>query len=268
MEKKCIKSEHGTIWYWIYRSNNPNAKWIVFTHGLVADHTIFDRQVEHFTKAYSVITWDLPLHGESTPYKHFTYANAARELNAILETEKITRTVLVGMSLGGIVCQPFIETYPEKAQAFIALGTTPFGLQYYSRSDLFFLRHSGAMFACFPEKMLHSVSAKWNSMSEEGRSVMRKMLAPLSKKEICYLMGTAYSAFVAENHDIELACPVLIIFGANDRTGKVKQYNMAWADKPGYPIVIIPNAAHLCNVDNWQEVNQAIEEFISQQHCE
>ena len=211
MEKRCIESEHGTIWYWVYRNNNPNAKWIVFTHGLTADHTMFDRQVEYFKKAYSIITWDLPLHGESISYSHFTYANTARELNTILETEKIERAILVGMSLGGMICQPFIEAYPKKAQTFIALSTAPFGLQYYSRSDLFLLRHAGAIFAYYPDKMLQSSIAKWNAMSEEGRELLLRILTPLSKKEICNQMSVCYNAFAVENHDIELTCPVLII---------------------------------------------------------
>lgn len=263
MEKKYVRSEDGTVWYWVHRHNNPNARWIVFTHGLTANHTMFDRQVEHFAKEYSVITWDVPLHGESTPYRHFSFANTARELNTILETEQITKTILVGMSMGGYVCQPFIEAYPEKAEAFIAIDTTPFGLQYYSRSDKFWLCHAGTMVAYYPDKMLRGNIAKVNAVSEEGRNLMLQMLAPLSKRDIYYQMSMASHALFTENHDINLTCPVLIIIGEKDKSGKIQQYCKAWAKETGYPLVWVPDAAHLSNVDNWREVNRAIDEFIT-----
>ncbi|MCL1919111.1 MAG: alpha/beta hydrolase [Peptococcaceae bacterium] len=265
MEKKCVKSENGTVWYWLHRHNNPTAEWIVMTHGLSANHTMFDRQVGHFAKTHSVITWDVPLHGESTPYKQFSFVNAAKELNTILETEQVAKAVLVGMSMGGYVSQQFIEAYPEKTQAFIAVDTTPFGLQYYSRSDLFWLCHAGTMTAYYPEKTMRRHFVKANSISEEGRRLMLQMLAPLSKRDICYQMNMAGNALFAENHDIELTCPVLIIVGEKDQTAKVQQCCKDWAHKTGYPLVWIPNAAHLSNVDNWQEVNRAIDDFIGAQ---
>jgi pimeloyl-ACP methyl ester carboxylesterase len=262
MEKKCITSANGTVWYWLHRHSSPDAPWIVFTHGLSANHTMFDRQAGHFAQSYSFITWDVPLHGESTPYKHFSFANAAKELNTILETEHIAQTVLVGMSMGGYVCQQFIDTYPEKAQAFIAIDTTPFGLRYYSRTDLFWLCHAGMMTAYFPEKMMRRNFAKTNAASEEGRRLMLQMLAPLSKREICHQMSMAGSALFTENRDINLTCPVLIIVGKKDQTSKVQHYCKAWAQETGYPLVWIPDAAHLSNVDNWQAVNSAIDDFI------
>ncbi|MCL1853353.1 MAG: alpha/beta hydrolase [Peptococcaceae bacterium] len=263
MEKKCITSENGAVWYWIDRHSNLNAPWIVFTHGLAANHTMFDRQLGHFAKTYSVITWDVPFHGESKPYKHFSFANAAKELNAILAAEDIPKTILVGMSMGGYVSQQFIDAYPEKVSAFIALDTTPFGLRYYSRSDLFWQCHAGAMSAGFPDKTLRRNFAKANALSEEGRRLMLQMLAPMSKSEICLQMSLSGNALYAENHDIDIPCPVLIIVGEKDRTGKVPQYCKTWSEATGYPLVWIPNAAHLSNVDNWQDVNRAIEAFIT-----
>lgn len=263
MEKKCIHSDNGTVWYWVHRHNAPNAPWIVFTHGLAANHTMFDRQIGHFSKTHSMITWDVPIHGESTPYKEFTFANAAKELNSILETEQIPRTVLVGMSMGGYVSQQFIDTYPEKVLAFVALDTTPFGQQYYSRTDLFWLCHAGAMTAGVPDKTMRRSFAKSNAESEEGRKLMQQMLAPLSKSEICLQLSLSGNALFAENHDINIPCPVIIIVGEKDRTGKVPHYSKAWAEATGYPLVWIPNAAHLSNVDNWQEVNRVIDDFIS-----
>ena len=143
MEHKNVKSERGITHYWINRNFNENAKCIVFTHGLTANHIMFEKQVEFFSNEYTVITWDVPLHGESRPYTNFSYENTAMELKTILDAENIKKVILVGMSMGGYPSQEFAIHYPDKVSAFIALDTTPLGLCYYSVLDRMLLKLVG-----------------------------------------------------------------------------------------------------------------------------
>ena len=55
---------------------------------------------------------------------------------------------------------------------------------------------------------------------------------------------------------------MLILLGDKDKTGKVKQYCIAWSKKTGYPLHIIKNASHFSNADNAEQVNSEIEQFI------
>ena len=55
---------------------------------------------------------------------------------------------------------------------------------------------------------------------------------------------------------------MLLLLGDRDTTGKVKQYNKAWAKATGYPLHIIKHAAHFSNGDNPEQVNLEIEIFI------
>lgn len=55
MEHKYIKSERGTVHYWINRNHDKNARCIVFTHGLTANHLMFEKQVDYFSDDYTVI---------------------------------------------------------------------------------------------------------------------------------------------------------------------------------------------------------------------
>lgn len=77
MKGKELKTGRGIVYYWIDRHENPQAKCIVFTHGLTANHSMFEKQTEYFKQKYTVITWDVPLHGRSRPYSDFTYKNCA-----------------------------------------------------------------------------------------------------------------------------------------------------------------------------------------------
>ncbi len=261
MTHKHITSENGTTHYWITK-NSGSSKCIVFTHGLTADHTMFEKQLEFFSSKYTVLTWDVPLHGLSRPYQDFSYKQTAIELKRILDMEKISKIVLVGMSMGGYPCQMFASMFPDSVEGFVALDTTPFGKAYYSKSDLWWLKKVKPMAQWFPDSMLRNSMAKSVSLTEYSYNTMLEMLKPLTKVQIIEQMDIAYGKFAQENKDIVLSVPVLILLGDKDKTGKVSQYCKQWSIKTGYPLHIIQNAAHFSNGDNPEQVNNEIEVFI------
>lgn len=262
VEHKSIKSERGTTHYWINKNADENARCIVFTHGLTANHLMFEKQVEYFLEKYTVITWDVPLHGESRPYTNFSYENTAIELKTILDIEDIQKVILVGMSMGGYPCQEFAINYPDKVCAFIALDTTPLGLCYYSSMDRWWLKKVEPIAKCFTDKILRYSMAKSVSKTQYSYKMMLKMLEPLSKAEIIEQMGIAYGRVFDRKESVHFNFPVLILVGEFDRTGKVKYYCEAWSKKEGYPLHIIKGAAHFSNGDNYDDVNKEISNFI------
>lgn len=263
MAHKKIKSDHGEVHYWIEKNKNSEAKCIVFTHGLTADHSMFEKQMEFFREQYTVLSWDVPLHGLSRPYTDFSYRQTANELKAIMDKEQIQKAILVGMSMGGYPSQMFGDLYPDRVDGFVALDTTPFGLQYYSKTDLWWLKHIEPMARCFSEDLLRKSMAKSTTKTEYAYNKMIEMLKPLNKAQIIEQMGIAYGKFVLENKEVDFPFPVLILLGDSDRTGKVKQYCKTWSEHKGYPLHMINNAAHFSNGDNPEQVNAEIESFIS-----
>lgn len=263
-EHKQIESKNGVVHYWIDRNVNKDAKCIVFTHGLTADHSMFERQVDYFEKKYSVITWDVPLHGLSRPYQDFSYYQTATELKTILEKERIEKVILVGMSMGGYPSQEFASRYPDMVEGFIALDTTPFGMKYYSKSDLWWLKQVAPIAKWFTDGMLRKSMAKSVSKTKYSYKKMMEMLQPFTKAQIIEQMNIAYGEFAKENKEVSFTFPVLILLGDSDTTGKVKLYNEKWSKITGYPLHIIRNAAHFSNGDNPKQVNMEIETFIKE----
>lgn len=263
MEHKQIVSQYGITHYWISHNSDKLEKTIVFTHGVTADHSMFEKQIDFFHKKYTIIVWDVPLHGLSRPYSQFTYTNTANELNSILETENINKVILVGASMGGYPSQEFARLYPEKVEGFIALDTTPFGIKYYSKTDLWCIKYVTPMARCFTDNMLRKSMAKSVSKTQYSYNLMLQMLKPLTKTQIIEQMDIAYNVFIKENKDVDFSFPVLILLGEFDKTGKIKQYCYARAKETGYPLHIIKNAAHFSNGDNPEQVNLEIHHFIS-----
>ena len=263
MKHRTINGIGGKVHYWISRPNNNPKGALVFTHGLTANHTMYERQVKYFKNDYVVITWDVPLHGLSIPYKEFSYEITARDLNSILLQESIGKVCLIGMSMGGYPSQMFAYLYPEKVQCFVGIDTTPFRTEYYSKSDLWWLSKVKTMAEWFTDKTLRKSMAKSVAVTDYSYNKMIEMLKPMSKEQIIEQMDIAYGKLASEIRDIDLNCPVLILLGDKDKTGKVKQYCTEWARKTGYPLHIIKNAAHFSNGDNAEQVNAEIEKFIS-----
>ena len=80
-------------------------------------------------------------------------------------------------------------------------------------------------------------------------------------------MGIGFAGFLEDCGEIEIPCPVLLLLGEKDVTGKVRLYNGRWAEKTSYPLEIIPKAAHNANVDNPEAVNRTIRSFMERLTC-
>ena len=261
MKQKQICDASGTVVYWISEVMDAEKTTLVFLHGLTADHTIFEAQIPYFEKDCNLIVWDAPAHGLSRPYRSFTFEKAANALKAVLDDAGVREAVLIGQSMGGMIAQSFMLRYPSYAQGFIAVDSTPFG-DYYSASDRWWLRQLEWMAKMYPLKLLKSSMAKIPAQSEAGRRNMEQMLSGYSKQELCHLMGIGFAGFLEDSRPMEIPCPVLLLIGENDRTGKVSSYNREWAERTGYPLIIIPDASHNSNVDNPAEVNRQMETFL------
>ncbi len=260
--EKSIKTEYGTVYYYISDIWNENNDTIFFFHGLTADHSLFEKQFEHLNGKYNLMAWDAPCHGKSRQYGCFSFDDTSKIVRNIMDENSVEQIIAVGQSLGGYFIQALLKRYPESIKGFIGIGTTPYGKEYYSKSDIFWLKQIEWMGMCFPEKMLKEVSSKQATCTSYGYDNMIKMLSVYDKREYCHLMQIAYSEFLLDNTDIELNIPVLITYGENDRVGKVRHYCNTWAEKTGYPIAVIKNAGHNANSDNYEETNRIIDSFI------
>lgn len=261
MEHKIQSFENGNIHYYISKKDNFK-KTILFTHGLTADAFMFEKQVEYFQDKYNIILWDIPLHGRSKDYRFFSYDNTADIIYNILHRENIDSVILAGMSMGGYPCQYFIHKYSHMAEGFIAIDTTPVGLKYYSKLDLWFLKNTAFFAKLFSEKILKYSMAKSISKTEYAYKIMENIYRNYTKADMILQIDRCYNQFVAENIDISIKCPFIIILGEYDKTGKVALYSKQWAKETKSRLYIIPNAAHFSNADNYMEVNKIIEQFI------
>ncbi|GIN72687.1 hydrolase [Bacillus sp. J14TS2] len=262
MLERHIQSSRGMVYYWTNERISPQKVAIVFCHGLTADHTLFDKQIEHLSSKYKLITWDYPLHGKSRPYEDFTFTHVNKELLTILKQENIEKIILVGQSAGGYIAQSFIQECKDKVIGFIGIGTTPFGMSYYKKSELFWIKHFSTIARLYPFHYYCKASAKAITVTDEARASMYKSLVNLGKRDMLKAASAVYSEFLKIKDEVPFHCPVLITYGEYDNTGYVKKYNNSWAEKTGYPLKIIANSSHNANYDNYEEFNEILISFV------
>lgn len=262
MIEKKIQSSKGTVYYWTNEIDVSNEFAIVFCHGLTADHTLFDKQVIGLSNKYKLITWDWPLHGKSKQYNDFSFSNVNKELVTILEKENIKKIILVGQSAGGYIAQSFIRHYENKIIGFIGIGTTPFGKEYYKKSELFWVKHYATIARLFPYRYYCKAAAKAITVTDGARTSMYHTLLRLGKQGMLTATRKVYREFLNDEEEVPFHCPVLITYGEYDKTGFVKKYCNNWAEKTGYPLQVISNASHNANDDNGEEFNALLDTFV------
>lgn len=262
MIEKILETDSGNVHYWMSENILEDRITLFFLHGLTASHDLFEAQIEYFSMEYNVLTWDAPAHGRSRPYKDFSYEKAAIAAAQILKTNGIKEAVFVGQSMGGFITQSVIKRYPELVKGFVSIDSTPFGEKYYSRSDRWWLNQIEWMSAFYPDRSLRKAIAKQVTTKERSYQNMYKMLSFYDKKELCHLMGIGFAGFLEDNCDLDIKCPVMLIVGEKEKTGKVKQYNEQWSQDLNVPITWISDAAHNSNDDQPEQVNKNIEKFI------
>lgn len=261
MNHHIYSTVNGPIHYWVSeRKDNPVA--LVFLHGLTSDHAHFQPQYDAFAQTFTMLAWDAPMHGASTPYKSFTFDQSVTHLKAILDDTGFTEVVLIGHSLGTLFAQLFITRYPEMVRGFLSLGGVPMDPSYYSHTDRWALSHSALFYTWMPEPVLHYAIAKGNAATAAGYDSMHKAVTARSKRALVRMIHTAYSQLVRELQPVTLNCPVLLAVGAKDHTGQVKKLNRTWAKREGLQLVIIPKAAHNANTDRPAYFNTLLTAFL------
>ena len=265
MEHIINSGEHGSVHYWV---KGQGDHCIMFTHGATMDHDLFRYQIDFFARHYKVIVWDVPSHGQSRPYDGFSLKKAASELIAILDAEKVEQAHLVGQSMGGYIIQIVARDYPKRIMSLTAVDSSPMQPSYYSTLDIWLLSITPHLLRVFPYGILIKTIAKIVAIQKTSRAYALKTLKKLSKKEIADIMEAVYRGVIEYQHDSVLPVSLMIIYGDADRTGKVQAYCRRWAKQEKRPLKTIAHAAHNSNMDNPDEFNRVLGEFLNKTELE
>lgn len=156
----------------------------------------------------------------------------------------------------------FAKYFTHRVSSLIAVDSSPVQPSYYSKLDMWFLAITPSLLRFYPYGSLIKTIAKQIAIQESSQAYALETLRRYSKSEIAQIMDAVYRGVKAYGHNDILPVPLLIIFGEADRTGKVQSYCKQWAEKEKRPLQIISGAAHNANMDNPQEFNRIVDDFL------
>ena len=267
MNRKEYNTDRGKIVYWIsdnlHQENNKQT--LVFLPGLLAEHNLFNEQIAYFELEFNCFTWDAPAHAESRPYTaDFTISELAEVLHMILEYENICRPIIIGQSFGACIGQMFMELYHNSLSGYISMNSVPIQRRYYSYFDLLSLQSTNNLYYFTP--YLKNVIIWQCSNTYRGRKNMEHALKFYTDSELRKLIWNGFiSLYYAICADLQyiIDCPALLICGKQDRSPIMVHYNKKWSEKTGIRVEWVENAGHNVNIDQPDQVNRLIYDFIS-----
>ncbi len=254
-----MEREGCTLHYWL--AGVEGKPLLVFTHGAVIDHRMFDEQVKAFDADYRVLTWDMRGHGQSRPTDEvFTVAGATADLIAILDEVGAKQAIFIGQSTGGYVHQELVFRHPERVAALVMVDCVCITFKL-SMMDTLLLWMSPALMRLFPHSQLVKQSVEGTSIKQNVKAYLNEVMGSLTKDEFIDIW-TGVAKSMHYEPDYRITQPMLIIRGEHDKLGNIAKDAPKWAARDNARLEIIPDAGHVSNQDNPTFFNRILREFL------
>ncbi|HSV84473.1 MAG TPA: alpha/beta fold hydrolase [Ramlibacter sp.] len=240
---------------------------VVLLHPIATHGAIWAAQGPVWAAAFRVVTIDLPGHGGSAPLEQAapTLHDYAEAVRAVLDALEIELAAIVGLSLGGMVAQAFALAWPQCTRALVLAHTSAQTAP--AVRDVW----SGRL-ASFQEQGLEAQVAptleRWftRSFRAEAPSTVAWVAAQIRSTS-----DAGYAAAIRAIQQLdhlgrlgEISAPTLVVAGADD-TAVPPAAARAMADAiPGARLFVLPQAAHLGNVEQPVAFTEAVGRFFHQ----
>jgi pimeloyl-ACP methyl ester carboxylesterase len=152
---------------------------IILLHGVYFDHHLWDEQVKHIDDR-TVITIDMPLHGESREITKpdWTLNDCADMLIEILDSLKFTKVNAIGHSWGSMTILRAADKQPKRFEG-IGLCNMPFQAASKKQKATFGLQHSMLIFRGFYTKQAAKALFGKTSLAKKS-SLVNQLSRPMS----------------------------------------------------------------------------------------
>jgi pimeloyl-ACP methyl ester carboxylesterase len=238
---------------------------VILLHGYPFNRSLWREQVEALQATHRVITPDLRGHGESD-VAPATMDQMARDVAALMTRLEIPKGAVGGLSMGGYVTLAFYRMFPERVQALILANTrasadTDEARAVRAQQSERALREGMEPIA--NEMLPKLLTAKTRAERPEIVSRVREMMLNTKTEGA----AAALSAMAGRHDHIGLLSridvPTLIIVGREDPITPVKDSELMHREIRESRLEVIENAAHVSNLEQTKQFNQAVQTFLS-----
>jgi 3-oxoadipate enol-lactonase len=233
-----------------HRLDGPqDAPVLVLANSLGTTRRLWDSQMPAFTGEFRVLRWDHRGHGLSpTAPGAYTMAMLAGDLLDLLDRLGIARASVCGMSLGGAVAMRLAVDAPDRVDRLVlACTTSRFGDPAVWRERAVLVRREGTA------PVADAAIGRWFTARtrEEHPDVAERFHDDLLSVAAAGYAGCcdALAAWDFGDSLGAIAAPTLVVAGAEDPVVPPADAEVTASRFPDARLVVIPDAAHLANID-------------------
>jgi 3-oxoadipate enol-lactonase len=237
------------------------APWLTFSHSLACSLRMWDGQIEAFKDRFRILAYDTRGHGASeAPNGPYTLDMLAEDLRQLLEQLRIKKTSFVGLSMGGMIGQTLALKNPELLDRVVLADTghaqTPETIKQWE--ERIQTAESKGM-----QPLVQGTIERWFTKDFRDKPIVKKIAELIASTPVPGYVGCcqAIAKLSTTARLKEIKRPVLAIAGEQDAAAPGTRY--IGENVPGAKLVMIPQAAHIANIEQAEAFNRALREFLS-----
>ncbi|WP_455379166.1 alpha/beta fold hydrolase [Petrachloros mirabilis] len=240
---------------------------LVFLHAFPLNRTMWSQQVEALSSRFRTISIDLRGHGESdAPLWHYTLEQAADDVCALLDHLTIAQAVFVGLSMGGYVLFALYRKHVKRVIGLVLADTraqadTAEGAQgRFQMAQTAYRQGPPAIADLMLPKLLSQATLQGKP------EIVQRVRGLIEGNQTSGISGDLMA--MAERPDSTpllkaIDCPTQIIVGGLDHATPPSDAKLMAEQIRGARLALIPNAAHLANIEQPEAFNQIVGSFAS-----
>jgi 3-oxoadipate enol-lactonase len=247
----------------IYYEAAGSGRALVLIHGGQMDRRMWDEQFALFAKSYRVIRYDARGFGRS-PASTNVYADE-EDLASLLKYLKVEKASIVGLSLGGRIAIDFALAHPEMTIAIVPVAPGLSGFHFSEDPALLESWHAAQ------DGKWEKVTELWLKSGYMSPAMENPKIAPrlhqLALENAHENMDNGALERVLNPPAIErlrqLRVPTLVIVGNRDVNDIHEICGLLYARVPGVKEIVIENSGHIVNMEQPEEFNRAVLDFLA-----
>ncbi len=240
---------------------------LVLINGLGADMFLWFRQIPELCKYFKVIAFDNRGSGESDkPDEAYTMPMFAADTAGLLKGLGIPRAHILGASLGGVIAQEFVLSYPEMVDRLILASTSfggPHSIPTPPETTAAMMNRTGNPETDIRNNFKLFTSEEWQQRRADLVNQYVEWRVAHPQPVAAYMhQAKAVPAFNAEDRVAQIKAPTLIIHGELDRVVPVENGRLLASRIPNSKMVILPQGPHAINIECEDEFNREVINFL------
>ncbi|MEP7262629.1 MAG: alpha/beta fold hydrolase [Usitatibacter sp.] len=237
--------------------------WITLSHSLACRLEMWDEEVKHLSKNFTVLAYDSRGHGESgAPAVPYTLDMISDDIKGLLDHVGAKQTHWIGLSMGGVFGLHAALKYPGLFETLVLADTSskllPEGVQAF-KDRVATVKASGM------EAMVEPTLKRWFKDSFRARSpnLMDKVGRWIRTTPLDGYIGCSAAIPTVDVTDRlhEITVPCMVMVGADDIAMPPVMAETLDRHLPESQLVVIPDAGHLSNLEQSGAFNSALARF-------